>query len=129
MGVKYLHPDVLDGGPLVIKNNAVKMVLIKTYAFGDSYATVMGNALATATVSPTDFTITTSGNSRVLTVAAGKTATATADAIAGQGDHEIAFTDGVSRILWVADETGELPDHAGDTIGFPSVSLTENQPT
>lgn len=127
---KYSHPDVLDGGPLVIKNSATKMLLIKNYAFGDSYATVTGNAVASVTMAPTDYTLATSGNNRALTVAT-KSATATGAALAaGNGqDHHIAFTDGSARVLWVTDETGELANNSGDTIGFPSVVYTSNQPT
>src|SRR6059058_5844011 len=99
---KFAHADVLDGGPLVIKNNAIKMLLIKNYAAGDTYATVTGNAVATATMAATDFTLATSGNNRTLTTAA-KSAVATGAALAaGSGqDHHIAFTDGSARVLWV----------------------------
>lgn len=127
---KYDHPDVLDGGLLVIKNSATRMLLIKNYSFGDSYATVTGNAVASVTMAPTDYTLASSGNSRTLTVAA-KSATATGAALAaGNGqDHHIAFTDGSARVLWVTDETGEAANAVNDTINFPSVVHTSNQPT
>lgn len=126
---KFAHSDVLDGGPLVIKNSAVKMLLIKNYAAGDSFATVTGNAVASVTMAATDYALVSSGSNRTLTSAA-KSATATGAALAaGNGqDHHIAFTDGAARVLWVTDETAELADNVGDTINFPAVVYTANQP-
>lgn len=126
---KFAHPDVLDGGPLVIKNSATKMLLIKNYTVGDTYATVTGNAVASATMAATDYTLASSGNARTLTAAA-KSATASGAALAaGNGqDHHIAFTDGSARVLWVTDETGEAADNVGDTINFPAAVYTANQP-
>lgn len=40
----------------------------------------------------------------------------------------IAFTDGSAKVLWVTDETSELPNASGDTIGFPSLVYTNVQP-
>lgn len=76
---KFAHSDILDGGLLAIKNNAVKMLLIKAYTYGDSYATVVANKVDEVVMAPTDLLITSSGNNRVLTVAA-KSATAAAAA-------------------------------------------------
>lgn len=40
-----------------------------------------------------------------------------------------AFTDGAAKVLWVTEETSELPCASGDTINFPSLVYTNNQPT
>lgn len=127
---KQVSQSALDAQLNAIKNGATKIMLIKNYTAGDSYATVTGNAVATATISASNFTLGSSGAARTLTFAAGTTATATGAALAaGNGqDHHIAFTDGISTVLWVTDETGELANSSGDTIGFPSVVLTANQP-
>lgn len=132
MGTKYAHPDVLDGGLLAIKNNATRLLLVKNYTAGDSYATVVGNAVATATVTSADFTIANGTNgARTITLAAGKTATASGAALAaGNGqDHEFAITDGSARVLAMLDETGESANQVGDTINFPALVYTSNQPT
>jgi hypothetical protein len=130
MGTKYAHPDVLDGGPLVIKNNATKVVLVKNFTSTDSYATVTGNAIATATISATDFTLGNGANGARALTFNGKSATAAAagKAVGNGEDHEFAFLDGTSRILWVTDETAELANAIGDTITFPSLIYTSNQP-
>jgi len=125
---KWVHPDVLDGGLNAIKNGATKEMVIKNYVAGDSYATVTGNALATVTVTSADFTITSSGSNRTITAAA-KSATATAPAAGTGENHHVAFTDGSAKVLWVTDETNELPNNVGDTLNIPAVPYTANQPT
>lgn len=123
---KWAHADVLDGGLNAIKTGATKMMLIKAYAAGDSYATVIGNMSSQVTMASTDFTISTSGSNRVLTTA---TKSATASAVGGTGDHHIAFTDGSAKVLWVTDETGEAAVAVSDTTNFPALTYTSNQPT
>jgi hypothetical protein len=78
---KFVNSSVMDAFLNAIKNGATKMLLIKAYTFGDSYATVVGNKLAEATMTSADFTLATSGNNRTLTTAA-KSATAVAAAAA-----------------------------------------------
>lgn len=123
---KWVHSDVLDGGLNAIKNGATKMILVKNYTAGDSYATVVGNAVATVAMTSADFALSSSGSARVLTTTA-KSATATA--AGGTGDHHVAFTDGSAKVLWVTDETGEAAVASGDTVNFPAISYTSNQPT
>ncbi|CAB4134022.1 hypothetical protein UFOVP273_4 [uncultured Caudovirales phage] len=125
---KWVNSSVLDNGLNQIKNNATKMILISAYTAGDSYATVTGNALATVTMTGTDYTLSSSASNRVLTVAASKTATATATA-SGTPDLHIAFTDGTANVLWVTDETTNQPITSGNIVSFPSVTYTSNQPT
>ena len=125
---KFVHSDVLDGGLNAIKTAATKMILISAYTAGDSYATVTANTLATVTMASTDYTISSSGNNRVLTVASGKSATATA-ASTGTPDLHIAFTDGSAKVLWVTDETTNQTFASGVTVNFPAPTYTSNQPT
>jgi hypothetical protein len=125
---KWAHSDVLDGGLSAIKNNATKMLLISAYAAGDSYATVTGNKLAEVTMASGDFALSSSGSNRVLTTAAGKSAAATASAAGGSNLH-FAFTDGAAKVLWVTDETTDQAITSGNTVNFPQLTYTSNQPT
>jgi hypothetical protein len=125
---KYVHADVLDGGLNAIKNNAIRMVLLKAYAFADSYATVTSNIIATVIMAPGDYALSgADGAARVLTVAA-RSGTASANSGATPDLH-IAFTDNVSKVLWVTDETTDQVVTSGNTVNFPSLTYTGGQPT
>ena len=41
----------------------------------------------------------------------------------------IAFTDGSAKVLWVTDETSNVAVASGDTVNFPALVYTNNQPT
>lgn len=124
---KYLHPDVLDGGPLVVKNSATKMLLIKAYAFGDSLATVTGNKLAEVGVVATDFNLSTVNvNDRRFTGPAGKSAAAAASSGAAPNLH-IAYVD-ATRVLWVTDETTDQVITAPNPVDFPQCAFDSPQP-
>lgn len=125
---KWVRSGVLDNGLNDIKNTATKMLLISAYSAGDSYATVVGNKLAEVNMTSADYTLASSGSNRTLTVASGKTATATATA-SGSPDLHIAFTDGVSSVIWVTDETTNQPITTGNGITFPAPVYTGVQPT
>lgn len=125
---KWVHSDVLDGGLNAIKNGATHMLLIKAYTAGDSYATVVGNLLADVTMVAGDYTISSNGNNRQLQTAAGKSATASQNSGAAPNLH-IAFTDGSAKVLWVTDETSDQVITAGNTVNFPQLTYTSNQPT
>lgn len=124
---KFAHVNVLDNGPQYIKDNCNAVVLLDAYLFGDSYATVASNIMATAAMAPTDFTLATSGNDRTLTSAVGKQ-DASADA-GGVASH-IAFLDTVdSLVLWVTEETSGQTVTAGNPVTFPSLVYTAKQLT
>lgn len=125
---KWVRAGVLDAGLNDIKNTATKMILISAYSAADSYATVVGNKLAEATMASGDYTLANSGSNRTLTTASGKTATATATA-SGTPDLHIAFTDGAAEVIWVTDETTNQPITTGNIISFPQIVYTSNQPT
>ncbi len=125
---KYAHADVLDGGLNAIKNSAIRMLLLKAYSAGDSYATVTGNAICTIAMISGDYTLSGADNApRVLTVAT-KSGTASANSGASPNLH-IAFTDNVSKVLWVTDETSDQVVTSGNTINFPGLTYTSSQPT
>lgn len=124
---KWARSGVLDNGLNDIKNNATRMILVSAYAAGDSYATVIANRLAEATMVNADFVLSSSGNNRLLTSAAGKSAVATAT-VGGTPDLHIVFTDGVSSVIYATDETTNQPITTGNTINFPQIVYTNNQP-
>lgn len=125
---KWANSSVLDGGLTVIKTTATRMLLISAYTANDSYGTIVTNTLASVTMASGDYTLSSSGLNRVLTVASGKSAAASASA-SGTPDLHIAFTDGSANVLWVTDETSNQAITSGNTINFPSVTYTSNQPT
>ena len=126
---KWVHADVLDGGLNAIKNAAVKQILLKAYTAGDSYATVATtNNIGEVAMVSGDYTISSNGNNRQLQTAAGKSATASAGSGASPDLH-IAFTDGSAKVLWVTDETSNQVVTSGNTVNFPQLLYTNNQPT
>jgi hypothetical protein len=124
--MKFAHQDVLDGGLLAIKNGATKLLLISGYTAGDSYATVVAAKLAEATMTAADFTISSSGANRQVTSAT-KSATLTGSTAAATA--HFAFTDGSAKVLWVTDETSDQPLTSGNTVNFPALVYSSNQPT
>lgn len=126
---KWVDSDVLDLGINRIKTNANVMHLLKAYAAGDSYATVVGNSIANQAMVSGDYTLGSSGSNRTLTVAAKSGVTASANSGASPNLH-IAFVDSTnSKVLWVTDETSDQVVTAGNTVNFPSVVYTSQQPT
>lgn len=125
---KWVRSGVLDNGLNDIKTNATKMLLIKAYSAGDSYATVAGNIVAEVTMTGTDYTLGSSGLNRTLTTASGKSGTATANSGASPNLH-FAFTDGSANVIWVTDETSDQVVTSGNTVNFPQLVYTSNQPT
>lgn len=125
---KWAHSDVLDGGLNAIRNNATRMILIKAYTAGDSYATVVANAVCTVTMASGDYTLSGSANNPRVCTTGAKNGTASANSGATPDLH-IAFTDNVSKVLWVTDETSDQVVTSGNTVNFPALTYTSNQPT
>lgn len=125
---KWVRSGVLDSGLNDIKNNATKLLLIKAYTAGDSYATVISNLVAEVTLTSSELVITSSGSNRVLTSPSGKTANASAGSGASPNLH-LAFTDGSANVIWVTDETTDQVITSGNPVNFPVVTYTMNQPT
>lgn len=125
---KWVRSGVLDNGLNDIKTNATSMVLLKAYSAGDSYATVASNIVASVSMTSTDYTLSSSGSNRLLTTASGKSATASANSGATPNLH-IGFTDGSANVIWVTDETSDQQVYSGNTVNFPALVYTANQPT
>lgn len=125
---KWVRSGVLDNGLNDIKTNATHMLLIKAYTLADSYATVVGNIVADVTMVSGDYTLANSGSNRTLTTASGKSAAASASSGAGPNLH-FAFTDGTANVIWVTDETSDQVVTSGNTVNFPQLVYTSNQPT
>lgn len=124
---KWVSAAFQDGGLLYLKNTATKELLLKSYTFGQSYATVLANAIASADVVPADIALSTSGNNRVAT-----TASKSAPASASSGpspDLHFAFTDGTGAVIWVTEETSDQVVTSGNAVNFPPLSYTIYQPT
>lgn len=124
---KWVRSGVLDNGLNDIKTVATKMLLLSTYTVGDSYATVFANRLnAGVTMVSADYTLAASGSNRTMTTASGKTDTATATA--ATPNLHFAFTDGAANVIWVTDETSDQPITLGNTLTFPALVYTSQQP-
>lgn len=127
--LKWANSSVQDGGLNAIKTVATSMRLISNYTLGDTYATVVTNTIGgcTVTMTSSDYTLSgAAGASRVLTVASGKTAVASAT-VAPTASH-IAFTDG-TNVIWVTPETSGQTITSGNTVNFPSgLTYTSTQP-
>lgn len=131
---KWLAASVLDGGSDLIRTQAalsagrVKMHVIKAYAAGDSYATVVGNSCGSVDMVAGDYVQSSSSSNRVTTVGA-KAITLTANSGAGPNLH-IAHVDSVSSaVLFVTDETTDQVLTSGGTFNVPAHTLTFGQPT
>ena len=125
---KWVRSGVLDNGLNDIKTNATHMLLIKAYTLADSYATVVSNIVADVTMVSGDYTLASASSNRTLTTAAGKSATASANSGATPNLH-FAFTDGSANVIWVTDETSDQVVTSGNTVNFPQLVYTSNQPT
>jgi hypothetical protein len=124
---RYEHPDALDNGLAYIRSNADKLVLISTYTFGDSYATVVANLLAEADIDSSDMTLGDSGDNRTLTIA-GQT-DASANASGGGADSHVALLDaGASKVLWVTEENEAQSIVAGNPVAIGGFVITKSQP-
>jgi hypothetical protein len=120
---------VLDNGPNFIKNNCNSWVVVASYTFGDSYATVTGgsNVLAQVSMASGDFTNGASGNDRTLTVASGKSDASANNS--GTSTHFAFLDTATSKVLWVTEETSNQSITAGNPVNYPSsIVYTAKQP-
>jgi hypothetical protein len=124
---RYEHPDVMDNGLAYIRNNCNSMVVISSYTFGDSYATVVAAVLASVAMSPSDMVLSTSGNNRRLTVA-GKT-DLSADASGGGANSHVALLDTVAgKVLYVTEEDAAQAIVATNAVAIAGFIITRTQP-
>ena len=109
-----------------IKTESTTIHLLDTYSAGQSYATVAGNSIGSASISDSDFTgAVADGNNRKLTFN-GKSGSATGNSSV-KALH-LAITSG-SEVLAVTDETSNQDITSGNPITFPSFVMNSNQPT
>lgn len=132
----WLHADVLDNGLNYIKNNCNRVLLLKSYAAGDSYATVNGAGVkvAQADLVTGDFTLSNgAASARTITAAInGKAAgNALLGTVNGTDNMRIAFVDTAnSKVLWVVEETTDQSITLGNPVTFAgNPTHTSNQPS
>ncbi|WP_333873058.1 hypothetical protein [Methylobacter sp.] len=125
---KYLHPNVLDGGPLLIKTSAQRVALVKAFAVGNSYATVTGNIVAAAATTSADFTLANQGGNGRKITSATKSPTASASSTSGDDLHFALLDDTNNLVLAVTDETSNQVITSGNTVNIPALTFNFNQP-
>ena len=125
----YAHADVLENGPAYVKANATKIMLVSTYAFGDSYATVVANKLSEASVTSANWTWSASGNDRVLTSTDNITGSVAAASAAGPSNHYAVVDATGSKVLYVTEEGSDQPITSGNPVTLKSVVIKATQPT
>ena len=125
----YAHADVLENGPAYVKANATKIMLVSTYAFGDSYATVVANKLSEASVTTANWTWSASGNDRVLTSTDNLTGSVAAASAAGPSNHYAVVDATNSKVLYVTEEGSDQPITSGNPVTLKSVVIKATQPT
>lgn len=124
----WLTARLLDGMLNGIKSDATDVRIIDDYTPGDDYATVVGNSLAAAAVSSTDFDDPQPVGSLRRMTFLGKTMVASAPTSAL--NLHIALTDSAnSDVLVVTDEVTDQPFDTGAPITVPSFFIQVTQPT
>ncbi|SCX94006.1 hypothetical protein SAMN05216420_101393 [Nitrosospira sp. Nl5] len=128
---KYAHADFLDGGFTYFKVNCNKMILLKAYADADAYATVnVTNNICEVAVATGDFALSGADNAARVMTSAIKSGVASGNSVNGVDDLHIAFVDTLnSKVLWVTDETSDQSVTSGNTVNFPALTYTAEQPT
>lgn len=120
--MKYVHPDVLDNGIQYVRNNATRILLLPTFSGGVTYAQALADALVSIAATAADFTISVEGAGRKV-VYGGSGQSAALKSAPSASDLHIAYTDGISRILWVDEETSRIPILSGQMYRLPSQTL------
>jgi hypothetical protein len=124
--MKYVHPDVLDNGPAHLRAQATRALLLPNFTADMTYAQAVASAILSCPISSTDFTLSDDGTGRKI-VFGGVVGVASQSVPANSPLH-IAFTDGVSRILLVDNESSRMAMISGKSYRIPSVTNTYPQP-
>lgn len=128
---KWASAAFLDGGLNYLKSTGVFLRVIKTYATGDTHATVLTNTVAKIALTTGSYTIATTGtHSRKITTATGS-ATASGSTTGASPDLHFAITSstGTAAVIWVTDETSNQPITSGNTVNFPALTYKSLRPT
>lgn len=131
---KWANAVLLDGGSDVLRARAatvgrIKQHVIKTYAAGDSYATVTGNSCGSVNMADTEFVQSTGGSSSRVTTVAAKTISLTANSGVAPNNHIALVDSTTSEVLLVTDETNDQQLFSGNSFNAPAWTYTVGQPT
>lgn len=132
---KWANATLQDGGSDTLRTLAgtaarVKMHVIKAYAAGDAYATVVTtNSCGSVDMAAADFVQSgAAGATRTTTIAAKTIASLTASSGAGPDLH-IAIVDSTgTQVLLVTDETTNQVLTSGNSFSIPAWTYTVSQP-
>lgn len=125
--MKYLHPDILDGGLNALRAAAVRVMLLPSFNATVTHEQAVASALLSAPITSADFTPSDDGDNNRKMVFAGALIRATSSSVAGN-DRHIVFTDGSNRILWADRETTGQPIFNGQNYRLPAMTLIAAQP-
>ena len=132
---KWTNASVQDGGSDLLRTLAatpgrVKQHLVKAYAAGDSYATVVTtNSLGSVDMVAGDFVQSGAASATRTTTVAAKSIPLTASSGAAPNLH-IPLVDSVSLVvLLVTDETSDQVVTSGGSFSVPAWTYTVAQPT
>lgn len=123
--MKYIHPDVLDNGPNLIRTSAIHTLLLPDFYASMTYAEAVASSLLSVVTTSADFTMSSEGSGRKL-VFGGALAVANKGIAAGAPLH-IAHTDGAGRILWVDEESSRRQVIAGQNYRLPQMTMISPQ--
>lgn len=130
MGVKWYHPNVLDQGLQYMQTNALQLHLIKNYAAGDAYATVLANSLASSALAGGDKVLgdqTPSTLGRQLATAS-KTPNSSASSIVSDDLHVALLDTTNSIVVAVTDETTDQVITSPNPVTIPAINWKLSQP-
>lgn len=125
---KWVDTEVMNKGLEHLQANCNQMMLIETYAQGDSYAVVTGNDLGNVAMAVGDFTLGDQGvYGRQIAVASKSTTASRTSALTP--DLHIALLDTVnSRVLAVTNEQSDQPITISNPLNIPAWNINCNQP-
>jgi hypothetical protein len=122
----FASENMLKGGANYLGATCNLIGVVFEYTVSDSYATVFGNLLASASRAAGNFSIAADGLSQVLTAATAQEDAATAAEVSSH----IVYLDTVgSEVILVIPETSLVAINVGDIVNFPEVAITYHQPT
>lgn len=126
---KYLGSGVLDNGldyprSRIAAGDTVKLHVIKAYALGDSYATVVGNSVGNIALAAGDLVLGADGTSgRKVQVGSKNIAAASAGSGASPDLHIAIVNETASAVNVVTDETTNQVITAGNPITVPTFAF------
>lgn len=131
---KWAAAVVLDNGPEYIRGLAatagrIKQHVVRAYAAGDSYATVLSNSVAVYDMAQADLVMSSSGSNRRMSVAAKSGNNATANSGATPDLHLVLVDSTSLAALLATDETTNQVITSGNPVNIGGWTYDVNQPT